>query len=80
MNEFETLRDNDMLPTDPVTVDRTIPDVPAGLEEFVEDFRDDINTNADALADTLTFNEFAFNFVCEESIDEIMTVQAAADQ
>jgi hypothetical protein len=69
-----------LLPDDPAEVDYTIPDVPEGLESLVADLRDEIEEGADALADLLDFNQFAFDFVCEEICDEFEVVIGQANE
>jgi hypothetical protein len=68
-----------MLPDAPVEPEVNIPEVPSGLESLVEDLRDQIGSEADTLGDILDFNQFAFDFVCEEICDEIQVSIDAAE-
>jgi hypothetical protein len=69
--EFDELSQANALPEQPVTVDTEIPAIPAGLEPLVEGLRDTIADDATTLGSILDFNNFAFDFICEEAIDDI---------
>ena len=69
--EFDELNNVNMLPEAPVVVDTTIPSIPAGLEPLVEELRAQIGDDATALGSVLDFNNFAFDFICEEAVDDI---------
>jgi hypothetical protein len=69
-----------LLPDAPVEVEFTIPEVPSGLESLVESLRIEIADEAAALGDLLDFNQFAFDFVCEEICDEIDVSIASAQE
>ena len=70
-----------MLPKNPDTVgtQTTFPPIPDGLEEPVDDLRAQITEEAANLHMIRDFNAFAFNFVCEELVDEIDEVRVLAD-
>ena len=79
--EFNELAQANALPDQPVVVETEQPAIPAGLEPLVEDLRQTISDDADALGSILDFNNFAFDFICEEAVDDIeaATVAATAD-
>jgi hypothetical protein len=52
--------------------------VPIGFDGVVEELRDQINDEVDTLGNLVDFNQFAFDFVCEESCDEIQVLIDAA--
>ena len=52
--------------------------VPAGSEDLVEDLRDDIEEEADVVGEQIDFNNFAFQFVCDEICTDIEEVQVLA--
>jgi hypothetical protein len=52
--------------------------VPVGFDGVVEELRDQINDDVDTLGNLVDFNQFAFDFVCEESCDEIQVLIDAA--
>ena len=78
-NEFTMLQMEGNLPEAPIEVETTIPAIPAGLEPLVEDLRNQIAGDADNLGDVLDFNQFAFDFVCEEAVDEIQVAIDAGE-
>ena len=52
--------------------------VPAGSETLVEDLRDEIEEEADVVGEQIDFNNFAFQFVCDEICTDIEEVQLLA--
>jgi len=79
--EFNALSQANALPEQPVVVTTDIPAIPAGLEPLVEDLRTTIAEDATSLGLVLDFNNFAFDFICEEAVDDIeaSTVLATAE-
>lgn len=78
--EFDELSQANALPEQPVTVDTEIPTIPAGLEPLVEGLRTTIADDATALGSILDFNNFAFDFICEEAIDDIDAATTVATE
>ena len=79
--EFAELKENDMLPNMPNEVETNDIPVPPGQEPLVEDLREQIDNEADMVGDQRDFNDFAFQFVCEEicmEIEEVMERASAA--
>lgn len=69
--EFNELLENDMLPNQPNEVETNAIPVPPGQEPLVEDLRQQIDSEADMVGEQRDFNDFAFQFVCEEICKEI---------
>ena len=78
--EFEELSQANALPEKPVDVETEIPAIPAGLEPLVEGLRNTIAEDATALGSILDFNNFAFDFICEEAIDDIDAATVVATE
>ena len=78
--EFSELQDNDMLPNQPNEVETNDIPVPQGQEPLVEDLRQQIDSEADMVGEQRDFNDFAFQFVCEEICMEIEEVQTRAEE
>ena len=74
--EFDELQEEDLI--DETEVETADIPVPAGSETLVEDLRDDIEEEADVVGEQIDFNNFAFQFVCDEICTDIEEVQALA--
>ena len=75
--EFNELQEEDLI--DETEVETADIPVPAGSETLVEDLRDDIEEEADVVGEQIDFNNFAFQFVCDEICTDIEAVQVTAN-
>ena len=78
-DEFNELKESNMLPGDPIEVEVNIPAITAGFETLVEDIRSDINKEAEDLKNNLALNQFAETFVCEEMVKDLSELQKIAE-
>ena len=79
-NEFDEMMNANMLPEEPTVIKASMPPVPMGYEPYVEDLRRTMENDAKDLGYALDFNTFSFDFVCEETVDEIEKVRGIADK
>ena len=64
-----------MLPNPPTEVETANIPIPPGRENLVEELREEISEEADTVGEQIDFNNFAFQFVCEEICQDIEAVQ-----
>ena len=79
-NEFNDLKEANMLPGAPIVVETTKPEIPAGLESLVEDIRAEIDKEAEDLRCALGINAFAESFVCEETVKDLEELKGMANE